>query len=259
MLHVQFIDGPNGALLCTERRPQGAPRGTLMVLPAFGDEMNKCRPMVAATAQRLAAAGYAVLVPDLYGTGDSAGAFADASWQGWQQDLEACAAWSASQGRAVDRLLAIRTGCLLVPTLLASLTPVAGALFWQPVAKGRTFLKQLLRMRAMASAVNAGKPERVEDLRQRILDGETLLVGGYALTAAVVAGLEAANLDELDGIGALQAIEIARDPERCGEAQARYGGCAATVYRQLGEPYWNAVETVVDLDVVERSVALLAA
>ena len=66
---------------------EAGPRALLWVLPAagrpvraalvcvqpFAEEANLSRRVLVAQARRLAARGVAVLVPDVYGTGDSAG------------------------------------------------------------------------------------------------------------------------------------------------------------------------------------------
>ena len=60
--------------------PGLAPRGDVLVLPAFAEEMNRCRAMVALQARAWSAQGVGTLVVDGFGTGDSAGEFADATW-----------------------------------------------------------------------------------------------------------------------------------------------------------------------------------
>ena len=62
-------------------------------LPPFAEEMNHSRRMATLQAHRLAALGIDVLVVDLFGTGDSAGDFADARWETWQEDAKAAVAW----------------------------------------------------------------------------------------------------------------------------------------------------------------------
>ena len=82
-----FLVGGQGTLFAIYYPPAaGVPRrdGVLYV-PPFAEEMNKSRRLVALQARRLAAAGFGVLVPDLYGTGDSAGDFAEARWSIWRK------------------------------------------------------------------------------------------------------------------------------------------------------------------------------
>src|SRR5690606_5881333 len=89
-----FLAGPRGPLFYVLHAPAVLPpRGSVLFAHPFGDEHNKARRMVAYQARALAAQGFAVLVPDLYGCGDSAGEFAAAEWAGWQDDLRACFTW----------------------------------------------------------------------------------------------------------------------------------------------------------------------
>ena len=56
------------------------PLGLVVHAPAFAEEMNKSRRMVALQARALAEDGLAVLLVDPLGCGDSPGDFGDATW-----------------------------------------------------------------------------------------------------------------------------------------------------------------------------------
>ena len=86
-----FLDTPEGALHVSLHMPPDArpASGWVVHVPAFAEEMNKSRAMVSRQARALAARGYAVVVPDLYGTGDSAGELREATWALWQRNVEA--------------------------------------------------------------------------------------------------------------------------------------------------------------------------
>ena len=62
-------------------------------IPAFAEEMNKSRRMLAMQAQAFAGQGYAVLVLDLFGTGDSSGDFGEATWDIWLQNIDTALVW----------------------------------------------------------------------------------------------------------------------------------------------------------------------
>ena len=91
-----FLEGPNGKLHVSIFVPsQAVPlRGCVIHVPAFAEEMNKCRPMVSRQARGLAESGIAVVVPDLSGTGDSEGEFSSATWLNWKADLAYLVHWS---------------------------------------------------------------------------------------------------------------------------------------------------------------------
>ena len=235
----------------------------MIVVPAFGDEMNKTRRMLTEAAIRLNEIGIAMLIPDLYGTGDSEGSFGDANWDSWVEDLRAVRSWASQEGFVPCGFIAIRTGALLA--VQCSSMPGSPALdatvFWQPVRVGNTFVKQLLRLRTIANAVNAGARESVEGLAAKIIGGEAVLVGGYELTAAHIRSLMPLTIDKLDdsGLGARYIIEVTRAEERVGDFVETFGSQNVDGTRYMGEPYWSSAETVCDHNVVNRTVEFFRA
>ena len=83
------VDGGRlGQRFCLFHPAQGGvPKGCVLNIHPFAEEMNKSRRMAALQARALAKAGYAVLQIDLFGCGDSSGDFGDASWQDWVGDV----------------------------------------------------------------------------------------------------------------------------------------------------------------------------
>ena len=79
----QFVDGAQGRILLVCHWPASAATRAVIVLPPLAEEMNKARRLLWAVGQALAAHGIMTVIPDLYGTGDSEGDFADAAWDGW--------------------------------------------------------------------------------------------------------------------------------------------------------------------------------
>ena len=72
-----FLQGARGRVFAVHFCAAEAPRAHILFLPPFGEEMNRSRRHVAEAASAFAAAGWLVAVPDLFGTGDSAGEFVD--------------------------------------------------------------------------------------------------------------------------------------------------------------------------------------
>lgn len=195
-----FVDVNGRRLFCLMHAAAGdKPTRRLLVLPPFAEEMNKSRPVLARLLPALAARGYACLVPDLFGTGDSEGRLEEAAWPQWRDELVALDAWFAA--RVPDTApvyLAIRSGALLLSDVLARAPAQAAAhvMLWQPVLDGARFLQQFLRIRVMASRM-AGGTESQAMLEERLAQGEPVEVAGYMLTSRLTQGLREARLSEL--------------------------------------------------------------
>lgn len=196
LLKPQFVELNGARLFCLRVLGGPRPRMRVVIAPPFAEELNKCRRLIALIARRLAESGCDVLVPDLFGTGDSEGEFAQASWARWVEDFRAVDAWHAALSpSAPTAYLAIRTGLLV---LSAALEGRAGAsaeklIALQPVLDGERFVQQFLRLRAVASKF-AGGDETVASLLARLQAGGAVEVGGYELSADLGRGLGAARL-----------------------------------------------------------------
>lgn len=170
-------------------------RGSILFAPPFAEEMNKSRRMVALQARRLAENGFNVLVPDLFGCGDSEGDFSEATWRGWKSNLSYCANWLAKHCLENQLVLwGLRTGCLLASDpMFAKQFAVHGYLFWQPILNGDLFLNQFLRLRTSAGLMS-GQRESIKDLRHSLACGQQIEVAGYNISPSLFADLSAARL-----------------------------------------------------------------
>ena len=90
------------------------PRGAILYIHPFGDEMNKSRRMAALQSRAFAERGYEVLQVDLFGCGDSSGDFRNATWEIWLADVRAAWDWLAARSTHPVWLWGLRTGCLLI-------------------------------------------------------------------------------------------------------------------------------------------------
>ncbi len=169
-----------------------AHRGGVLYAPPFAEELNKSRRMVALQARRLAAAGFGVLIPDLYGTGDSAGDFGDARWEIWREDLARCAAWLRQRGHESLILWGLRLGGLLAAELAGEVAATR-LLLWQPVAAGQRFLHQFLRLRLTADRLKGGS-ETLSRLQEALAAGQSLEIAGYELHPELAAALDRVRL-----------------------------------------------------------------
>ena len=194
-----FLDGPAGRLFAIYHAPagKGPPRGSLIYVPPFAEEMNRSRRMAALQARALSAQGVAVLLLDLFGTGDSAGDFQDARWPVWLGDIDAGAHWLETHGQSPVGLWGLRLGALLA-TAAASHQPgrFKQLLLWQPVTDGKPMLTQFLRIR-IAAAMGESSGGKTQDLRAQLARGETVEIAGYTLSPELATALDGVHMNAL--------------------------------------------------------------
>jgi uncharacterized protein len=187
---------PLGQRLCIYHDPREAkPHAALVFVHAWAEEMNKARRMVAMQARALADAGYAVLLLDLHGCGDSSGDFADASWATWLADVASAVAWMQQQCSGVPLCLwGLRAGALLATQAASQLGLHCDFLFWQPPTQGKPLLQQFMRLKAAADLHNNDAKAVMTQLRAELDAGRPIDVAGYTIAASLARGLEQASL-----------------------------------------------------------------
>jgi exosortase A-associated hydrolase 2 len=246
-----FLPVDGGQCFAVHRAPgEGGVRAAVLHLPAFGDEMNKARAMTARAARAFAAAGCAVLQVDWLGCGDSFGDHADATLLQWTANAHAALAWLRQRHPRcpVTGLWALRAGALLVPALAGSL-PDAFVMLWQPVLSGTQQLNQLLRIQSAGAVANAADASSAKALRARLRAGETLEIGGYALSPALAAELEAAAFElPAQHRGPVAWFEVSPSAQALSEPatkrveQLRAAGIRVQARAVAGPSFWQSVE-----------------
>jgi exosortase A-associated hydrolase 2 len=227
--------------------------------------MNKFRRMAAELAATMVQLGFAVLLPDLFGTGDSDGDFSEAELQGWLGDLSAAIRWAASRGCPVSDLVAIRLGAALATAAgeQGLLPTVAHTVLWQPVFDGQRYLTQFLRLRTAASLMEERK-ESVAELRELLKAGIPVEVAGYRLSGRLAAQLDSlrlpSSLPECMGRPAWFELSGAENPslsiatEQWLQAQRSKGRDVSSAVMR-GEPIWVATEVTVNRSMIDATVA----
>ena len=244
--------------------PEVAKQSVIFV-PPFAEEMNKCRRQITQTAHALAEKGCAVLVVDLFGTGDSAGDFSEARWAIWKSDVITAISWMESAAPAVESIVATRLGCVLAADSLCDAgKSVLNTVFWQPVVSGRQFMTQFLRLQVAASMMGSATQATVESLRAQLEAGETLEIAGYELTPELWLSVEDVDLltSLNQGLGELHIVEVGRTLNDglsvTGErlmAAAREKDIPVSGRRVPGDPIWAATEIVTNFLLEETTVA----
>ncbi|MEL7535602.1 MAG: CocE/NonD family hydrolase [Pseudomonadota bacterium] len=264
---THFHDGPSGRLYVSLYPARSD--ACVLFVPPFAEELNKSRRQMALAGRVLAAQGLNAVVVDLSGTGDSAGEFADATWEAWVQDLASVCEWIDSKGLRLQGIVAIRLGCLLAcAALRASDRKVSQTVFWQPVNSGYRHISSFLRIAVASSLMRSGPRVTVERLRERLARGESLEVAGYRLSPALTRTIDEQSLVKLADrkLGRVHILHVerarpnadARD-ETLIDDLAEQIGVSARVINLPGAPYWASSEVVVNSGLTEVTRQIFAA
>jgi exosortase A-associated hydrolase 2 len=169
----------------------------------FAEEINKCRRMAALQSRAFADAGWLVLQIDLYGCGDSAGDFAEATWDRWVDDVLQAVEWLRASTGYAPVLWGLRAGCLIAAQAAQALQYGVDLVLWQPAISGRQVLQQFLRVEVVGQILGEPGTQRMptQQLRAQLVQGETIEVAGYTVSPGVALGLEAADLNLPPGLG----------------------------------------------------------
>lgn len=187
-MEVFYLNGSRGRLFSVYHPAARLrrPRLGLVYLPPFAEEMNRTRRMAALQARRLAELGVDVLLLDPFGTGDSAGEFGEARWEGWCDDARAAIGWLGVRTDGEVGLWGARLGASMAADVAAADPgPLACLVLWQPVLSGDRYLTQFLRLRVAAAMDKGSDRESTKDLKARLAQGEALEIAGYELAPAL--------------------------------------------------------------------------
>lgn len=228
--------------------PTTPPRGAILYVHPFAEELNKSRRMAALQARAFAAAGYGVLQIDLYGCGDSSGDFADARWPIWQDDLALAGAWLARRCAGPISIWGLRLGALLALDAAAAVSsPLGRIILWHPFLKGKTCIDQFLRV-GLASQMLSGRQAGQSD-RQSLADGVAVEVGGYLLAPQLADAIDRLDADALTPVRPVHWFELAAPGgDAVAPAAARLAarwhaaGVTLALHTVPGEPFWAAAE-----------------
>jgi exosortase A-associated hydrolase 2 len=265
-MEVFYLPLQDGPRLCVLHRPDRAGReaGAFVYVHPFADEMNKTRRMAALQSRALAAAGWFVLQIDLFGCGDSQGDFGDATWPRWIDDVIDASSWLNQQCGFAPMLWGTRLGCLLAAEASHRMPSPPNLLFWQPVVSGRRFMQQFLRVKLATQLLGGGDRERqdTEHLRQQLVRGESVEIGGYHLSPALALAIDKCELSPPKMPARVAWFEILGGPELSispglrSRLEAWQGsGVPVDVHAIGGPAFWQTQELAECRELVEASVS----
>lgn len=271
-LYLPLFPGAEGRrFVMLHEPPPGALRGLVVAAPPFAEEMNKCRAMCARMARLLAAQGFVVLQPDLFGTGDSPGDFAQATWEQWGADLAVSTQWLLDRyrtdaGEALPLVAwGVRAGCLLACELARADERFSDLLLWSPPASGRQLLQQFVRLRSAAQWMGGDATRPAPDVRDEWAQQGHADIAGYRVSAALADRLSQAEL-HLPGAAHTHWFELTASADAAFPPGAQrllerwqQGGVTASGHRVTGPAFWGTSEIEFAPDLLELSCAVLTA
>ena len=271
-MEALFLEGASGTpLFALHHRAPGTPRGAVLYLHPFAEEMNKVRRMAALQARALASAGYAVLQLDLRGCGDSGGEFHEASWAGWLDDAELGARWLRQRHPDAPLWLwGARAGCLLAAELVGRIDSTApNLLCWAPVTSGGPHLQQFLRIKLAGALLDGGGAAAaggLADMKRTLDAGGAVDVAGYRLPAALASGLGQARLAVPARACRIAWLDVSSRPDAtlAPAAQRWLESCREAGHDVAGETvagpaFWQTLEIEEAPALIEATTALLDA
>ncbi len=247
-----FVSGSAGRLYALDVEPAGETVAQAIYLPPHGEELNRCRTMIAGQARELAKRGIACRLLDYYGTGDSDGDFRQGNWSLWLADA---AAQIADFQRTTSRPVVVvgcRLGAMLAMDLLADNSlNVQQVVLVQPVLQGKQYVTQLLRQRMALQMSTGADVENTDQLRERIAQGETLEIGGYEFAAELLTHLDGVSPERWSGLRDASIVWIEHVSDAAREiaivsrkivAQLQEQGNAVAPVRVCTAPVWQLHE-----------------
>lgn len=194
---VAYVPSGTRQLFALLSESEVPPRGLVVHVPAFAEEMNKSRRMITLATEGLVQDGWAVLVFDLSGCGDSSELLEDIDWDMWVEDLDNVLSWGRQQFPGLGVVLwSLRGGALIASEWMARAGQALPLLMWQPALNGKLQLTQFLRLKAANDMLSEMDARNVmAELRQKIDHGESVNVAGYCLSAKLAQGMTRAVFD----------------------------------------------------------------
>ncbi len=220
----------NGRLHAVYCAPVGPVAACVLLLSPLFEEKRCAHRTLLTSAHALAAAGAAVLMPDLSATGNSAGILAEIGLSRWLDDVRVAAVTLRERAGGPLRLVGCRAGALLAARAVAEGLTVERLLLWQPVTAGRGYLRQLRTRRMIQDSLTGDAPP--------IGPHE---VEGQVLSPALYAELEALGLPDAPPPGGVRLWQCSFTEVPLTEyarLATRWGG-AVTLRCTITEPFWN--------------------
>lgn len=265
-----FLPADTGERFCLFHPPAQSvqPKGAVIYVHPFCEEMNCSRRMAALQARALAELGYGVLQMDLFGCGDSSGDFADARWHLWKSDLALASQWMATRVPLPVMLWGLRLGALLALDYARDAEhPVSRVLLWHPVVNGEAFMSQFWRLKLAARMLSGEENSPQEkSIRESLAEGCHVEVAGYSVAPAMVDAIVKLRLGDLamrsartDWFDLAIKAETPLSPAMARTVDAwKTAGADLRLHLLPGQAFWSSPEIDVSPVLLEATIRLLA-
>ncbi len=264
MVSTGFVELPDGVarfVLVARPATSHEPRGLILGLQPFGDEATLARRVMVAQARQMAEAGWEVWIPDLFGTGDSAGLTEEASLERWRADIDHWLDCARSTGGGRPTVLwGVRIGALLAIDAIARRSADVHLLAWQLPVDGKSVIGPLQRLGHLtspASGLGTSPITPTADPFTPASGAEKLTqLAGYRLPVALIDALTGLNAcpGAVPGAGRprhwmlVHTQRVVRDDRALPAAMQRVRqhwddkGWSTASSLAAGEPFWSSME-----------------
>ena len=272
MPHIEpfFIQGYKGYLFCQCTLPKTKhPTKSVLLLPPFAEEMNKSRRMLSQQAWCLAERGYTVYMLDLYGTGDSAGEFSDATWEIWCRDIKDILQRISKDGFISVSILALRMGALLLEAVFESNEiEIDRVILWQPSISGEILLNQFLRLKLAADMISsAGSGMNTKEIKQKLTNGISMEIAGYSINPILADSISNTKLEKISFPPSIDVdwYELLAKEDRAVSVatqkvidKLKGAGVNIRLKKIVGTSFWSTIELVDVHDLLKATTKLLS-
>ncbi|MBV7534778.1 hydrolase 2, exosortase A system-associated [Duganella sp. sic0402] len=258
-----FLAAGDGERFCLyhEPNPGVPPRGAVLYVHPFAEEMNKSRRMVALQARAFTQSGFGVMQIDLYGCGDSSGDLRQASWDLWLADLARARNWLEQRDHGPCYVWGLRLGALLALDHARKSHP-AGLILWQPSLSGGAYLNQFARLQS-AGRLFSDSPAVEQDTE----------IAGYRISPSLSTTIRQLDAASMPPRCPVQWLELNIQPRDAAGMYAEAAGATAslqpasallverwreegaTVHAQAvhGDPFWMSTEIGISRALLEAT------
>ncbi len=241
-LSASFLECTSGRIFCIQSFPLHCLGHSVLLVPAFAEEMNSSRRFFALMRRQLCESGFTVIQPDLYGTGDSEGTFDKALWHNWTADLSQLVQSHFRDSSHKLSVLSLRCGCLLTQSLIFSFdelpSPITleNLIYIQPEISGYDVITRLLRQRVARSRLSGKSSETTQLLWQKLEQGKNVQSAGYEIGSELAMQMRECRLNtKKSQAAATNQVWIEMTPDSNTDAITDQW----TLHRISSQPFWQ--------------------